>query len=127
MVWLVLQSACMPQLFRLHSEPKWLAMDRHQRHGWNVIERCESRDEANRVLDEVRAAAGKGKKGARTSQQVRCGTEKAPTLKMIRRATPRPWFDVRLVGHGSPIVSVCLQQPRRSPGPRRSGHVRLGR
>jgi hypothetical protein len=31
MIWLVLQSAYMPQLFRLHSEPKWLAMDRHER------------------------------------------------------------------------------------------------
>jgi hypothetical protein len=35
-------------------------MDRHERHGWNIVKRCESRDKANRVLDEVRAAADKG-------------------------------------------------------------------
>ena len=65
MVWFVLQSLYMPHLFRLHSERKWLAMDRHERHGWNIVKRCESRDEANRVLDEVRATAEKAKKGTR--------------------------------------------------------------
>jgi hypothetical protein len=70
MVWLVLQSAYMPQLFRLHPEPKWLALDRHERHVWNILKRCESRDEANRVLDEVRAAAEKAKKGEQTSQRL---------------------------------------------------------
>jgi hypothetical protein len=78
MVWLVLESAYMPNHFRLHSERMWLALDRHERHGWNIVNRCESRDEANRVLDEVRAAAEKANKGARTSQQVRGGTEKLP-------------------------------------------------
>jgi hypothetical protein len=56
MVWLVLESLYMPNHFRLHSEPKWLAMERQERHGWNIVKRCENRDEANRVLDEVRAA-----------------------------------------------------------------------
>jgi hypothetical protein len=76
MVWFVLQSAYMPQLFRLHSERKWLALDRHERNGWNVIKRCESRDEASRVLDEVRAAAEKAKKGARNQRPARGNSEK---------------------------------------------------
>jgi hypothetical protein len=76
MVWLVLQSACMPKLFRLHSEPKWLSMNRQERHVWNIVKRCESRDEANRVLDEARADAEKAKKGTRISRGTRGGTEK---------------------------------------------------
>jgi hypothetical protein len=60
MVLLMLQSAYMPKLFCLHSEPKWLAMDRQERHIWNIVKRCETREEANRVLDEVRAAAKGG-------------------------------------------------------------------
>jgi hypothetical protein len=62
MVWLVLESLYMPNHFRPHSEAKWLALNRHERHGWNILKRCETRDEANRVLDEARAAAEKGKK-----------------------------------------------------------------
>ena len=76
MVWLVLESAYMPNHFRLHSERMWLALDRHERHGWNIVNRCESRDEANRVLDEVRAAAEQAKKSARSSRAARGGTEK---------------------------------------------------
>jgi hypothetical protein len=81
MVWLVLESGYMPNHFLLHSERTWLTLDRHERHGWNIIKRCGTRDEANRVLDELRAAAEKTMKGARTSQQVRGGTEKLPPSK----------------------------------------------
>jgi hypothetical protein len=58
LVWLVLQSAYTPNRFCLKSESKWLAMDRHGRFGWEIVKRCETRDEANRMLDEVRSAAG---------------------------------------------------------------------
>jgi hypothetical protein len=57
--WLVLQSAYMPNHFCLKSERQWLAMDRHERHGWDIVKRCETRDEANQVLDAARAAAQK--------------------------------------------------------------------
>jgi hypothetical protein len=56
-------------------------LDRHERHGWNIVKRCDTRDEANAVLDEVRSAAAKTKDSARTSQQVRGGTEKLPPSK----------------------------------------------
>jgi hypothetical protein len=81
MAWLVLQSAYMPNHFRLHSERIWLALDRHERHGWNIIKPCENRDEANIVLDEVRAAAETAKKGIRTSPPGRGRTEKRPSSK----------------------------------------------
>jgi hypothetical protein len=76
MVWLVLQSLYMPSHFCLKSQRKWLALDRHERHSWNILKRCESRDEANRVLDEARAVAEKAKKGARNSRGTSGGTEK---------------------------------------------------
>jgi hypothetical protein len=81
MVWLVLETLYMPNHFRLHSERLWLAMDRHERHGWNIVKRCDTRDEANVLLDEVRTAAENAKKGTRTSQQARGGTEKLPSSK----------------------------------------------
>ena len=59
MAWVVLQLSYNPNLFRLQSEREWLAMDRHWRFGWTIVKRCESRDEPNRVFDEVRAAAKK--------------------------------------------------------------------
>ena len=57
MVWLVLQSAYMPNHFCLKSECKWLDMNRHERFGWDLVKRCATRDEANQVLDAARAAA----------------------------------------------------------------------
>jgi hypothetical protein len=63
MVWLVLESLYMPNHFRLHSEAKWLVLNRHERHAWNIVKRCETRDEANRVLDEARAGCGEGQEG----------------------------------------------------------------
>jgi hypothetical protein len=64
MVWLVLESAYMPNHFCLHSEMKWLALDRHERHGWDIIKRCETRDEANVVFDEVRAEKAKKRRSS---------------------------------------------------------------
>jgi hypothetical protein len=61
MGWLVLQCVYMPHLFRLHSETKWLAMDRHERQGWEIIKRCGTREEASVALNEARAAAEKGR------------------------------------------------------------------
>jgi hypothetical protein len=76
MVWLVLESVYMPNHFRLHSERMWLVMNRHERHGWNIVKRCESRNEANRVLDDVRALAEKAKNGTPTSRPASGGTAK---------------------------------------------------
>jgi hypothetical protein len=55
-VWLVLESLVMLGNYRLHSERKWLAMSRAERDGWKIVKRCESRDEANAVIDALKAA-----------------------------------------------------------------------
>jgi hypothetical protein len=62
-IWLVLRSAYASHHLRLHSERKWLEMDRHQRFGWDIVKRCETRADANQVLDELRAAAEKAESG----------------------------------------------------------------
>jgi hypothetical protein len=80
-VWLVLRSPYTSHHFKLCSERRWLTFDRHQRFGWDIVKRCETRDEAAHVVDEVRAVAEKAKKGERTSQRVRGGTEKLPPSK----------------------------------------------
>jgi hypothetical protein len=56
MVWLVLESLLM-RGYRLHSERKWLAMEEGEKHGLKIVKRCESRDEANTVIDALNAAA----------------------------------------------------------------------
>ena len=60
MKWLVLESLMWPGAFRLHSEPKWDGMMPRERQLWKVIKVCVDRDEANSVIDEVKAKAGRG-------------------------------------------------------------------
>jgi hypothetical protein len=59
MVWLVLQSPSMPQIVRLHSEETWNAMAPRERVWWDIVKRCETRDEANAVLDALKAEMAK--------------------------------------------------------------------
>jgi hypothetical protein len=56
MVWLVLESLLMPG-YRLHSERKWLSMEEGERSGLKIVKRCDSRDEANAVIDALNAAS----------------------------------------------------------------------
>jgi len=90
MVWLLLESLYMLNHFRLHSERKWFAMDQNERQAWKLVQRCDSRDEANRVLDAARAPAEKAKKGTRTSRAAGGGTEKLPASKRSGEPHPGP-------------------------------------
>jgi hypothetical protein len=77
MVWLVLQSAYNRFSFRLRSERRGHSLDRNERFCWDIVRRCETRDEANLVIDELRAAVANAKKGRRSSTAARRG-EKWP-------------------------------------------------
>jgi hypothetical protein len=66
MAWLVLESLYMPHHFRLHSERMWLAMSRHERHGWNIVKRCESRDEGQPRAGCGAGSCGEGQEGHTT-------------------------------------------------------------
>ena len=42
-------------------------MDRHHRFCWDIVQRCESRDAANCMIDELRSAVAKAKKRLKRS------------------------------------------------------------
>ena len=63
-------------------------MVRHWRHGWEIVRRCETRDEANVVIDELLAAAAKA-----TSEVYRLNLGYTKVYSPISGQASRAYYD----------------------------------
>ena len=54
--WVVLRSVATPHEYVLHPETTWNRMAKSERQRWEVVKVCNNRAEANKTLDEEKAA-----------------------------------------------------------------------